>query len=453
MKIVIVSIYNIGNETGTAKVSERLSKQLSYDNQVMYLCLGKKYSLKSTKNLTILTVPSAPISGVWVPKITPKIIENIKKDLSKFAPDVVHSQNIFFISLIALIWAKENDVPFIVTFHSFPSEGISYVFPKLTKGNIISTIDFKLTSSYVRRFLKNVDLIIALNEHVVKSVRKITHETPVTIINNGVDLNAFYNITAPTPRKKVNFIYLGSYIGRKNQEFLVRVFGYLPKNYHLNLYGNLESGKYYVKKLKNITTERNIKNVKINGFLNQKGVYKALERSHFFVSASIKEVQSLVVIEALASGVPVAALNNETVDEAIDGQNGLVLSKNTSTREFAKKLKMYVEDTTKDYEKVSFYCRESVTRFDLGNVANEIVQAYKLAIKYKRSQRRNKKKESMILTQVNKLIPKQYESLYLKSKKYASEERPYYLRFVLSVTIAISAVFSSIAYLVSKIKR
>lgn len=453
MKIVVVSIYNIGNETGTAKVSERLSKQLSYNNEVMYLCLGRKYSLKTVNNLTILTVPSAPISGVQVPKITPKTIENIKRDLSKFAPDVVHSQNIFFISLIALIWAKKNNVPFIVTFHSFPSEGISYVFPKFTKGKIISTIDFKLTSSYVRRFLKNVDLIIALNEHVVRSVRKITKDTPVTIINNGIDLNAFYNITAKAPYKRVNFIYLGSYVGRKNQEFLVRTFGHLPKNYHLDLYGNPESGKYYVKKLKKIITERNIKNVKINGFLNQKGVYKALHESHFFVSASIKEVQSLVIVEALASGVPVIALNNETVDEAIDRQNGLVLSKNTTTREFAKKLKAYVENTSKDYEKVSFYCRESVTRFDLNNVANEIVQAYKLAIKYKRSQRLNKTKESMILTQVNKLIPKQYEDLYLKSKKYASEDRPYYLRFVLSVTIAISAVISSIAYIISKVKR
>ena len=243
MKIAIVSIYNIGNETGTAKVSERLSKQLSRNNKVMYLCLGKKYSLRSVKNLTILTVPSVPISGVHVPKITPKIIENIKRDLSKFAPDVIHSQNIFFISLIALIWAKENNVPFIVTFHSFPSEGISYVFPKLTKGNIISTIDFKLTSSYVRRFLKNVDLVIALNEHVVRSVRKITHETPVTVINNGIDLNVFYNIPAKAPVKQVNFCYLGSYVGRKNQEFLVRAFGHLPKNYQLDLYGNPESGK------------------------------------------------------------------------------------------------------------------------------------------------------------------------------------------------------------------
>lgn len=453
MKIVIVSIYNIGNETGTAKVSERLSKQLSNNNEVMYLCLGKKYSLRSAKNLKILTVPSAPIGGVWVPKITPGIIERIKKDLSKFAPDVVHSQNIFFVSLIALIWAKENNVPYIVTFHSFPSEGISYVFPKFTKGKVISTIDFKLTSSYVRRFLKNVDLIIALNEHVVKSVRKITQETPITVINNGIDLNAFYNIKTRTPRKRINFIYLGSYIGRKNQEFLVRVFGYLPSNYHLDLYGNLESGKYYVKKLKRIIAKRNIKNVQINRFLNQKGVYKALGRSHFFVSASIKEVQSLVIIESLASGIPVVALNNETVDEAIDKDSGLALPKNISTREFAQKLKIYVEKTIKDYEKVSFYCRESVTRFDLDSVANEITQAYKLAIKYKKSQKQNKEKESMILTQVNKLIPKQFESFYLMSKKYASEERSYYLRFILSVTIAISAVISSIAYLVTKTKK
>ena len=40
-----------------------------------------------------------------------------------------------------------------------------------------------------------------------------------------------------------------------------------------------------------------------------------LERAHVFPSASKMEVQSLVVIEALASGTPVVGLSNETIDE------------------------------------------------------------------------------------------------------------------------------------------
>ena len=450
MKVVITSTYNIGNETGTAKVAERLSSELSRNNEVVYLCLGKKYQLKRVnENLKLLTVPSVIISGVSTPKITPNTVERIKKDLTEFSPDVIHSQNILFLDIIALVWAKENNVPFIVTFHSLPSEGIRYVFPKVVKGKVIKTINFKFTSGYINRFLKNVDLVIALNESVVKSIRKITTKTPVIIINNGLELNLFYKSKTKIPKNKVNFVFLGSYTDRKNQEYLIRAFGHLPNNYRLELYGNTESGRSYVKKLKKIIVERNIKNVKINGFLNQKGVYKALEKAHYLTSASIKEVQSLVIIEALASGIPIIALKNETVDEIVDGHNGVALPKNTTTRKFAKTLVKYVENTEKDYEKVSFYCRESVIKFDIESVTNEIIQAYKLAIKYKQS----KKGDKNTHMQVYDLIPKSIENFFAKDKLIQKANKPYYLRFILSILITISAIVSSVFYITSKVKN
>ncbi len=45
-------------------------------------------------------------------------------------------------------------------------------------------------------------------------------------------------------------------------------------------------------------------------------------KTHAFVSASKMEVQSLAIIEALASGSPVIGLGNETVDELVDETNG-----------------------------------------------------------------------------------------------------------------------------------
>jgi 1,2-diacylglycerol 3-alpha-glucosyltransferase len=181
-------------------------------------------------------------------------------------------------------------------------------------------------------------------------------------------------------------------MSRKNQEFLVKTFCYLPANFVLFFYGNKKTGKTYVAKLQKIIKEKNIENVKINNFLDQKGVIKVLKKTHFFVSASLKEAQSLVIIEALASGTPVIALENETTKELVDHKNGLVLPQETSPEIFAQKLSSYVKQTMKNYSSISDYCRQSVARFDLEQVGKRVISAYQEAIKINRQKPKIKAK-------------------------------------------------------------
>jgi len=151
---------------------------------------------------------------------------------------------------------------------------------------------------------------------------------------------------------------MGSYMGNKNQEFLVKAFSYLPENYVLYLNGNIQTGLSYVKKLQRIIKKKNIQNVKIGGFLKQNMLLKQLKKSDYFVSASLKEVQSLSVIEALAAGKPVIALKNETINELIDNKNGLKLPQNITPEKFAGEIKKYTEKNSKNYNQISKNCRK-----------------------------------------------------------------------------------------------
>ncbi len=69
-----------------------------------------------------------------------------------------------------------------------------------------------------------------------------------------------------------------------------------------------------------------------------------LAQTHAFVSASKMEVQSLAIIEALASGSPVIGLGNETVDELVDETNGVRLPNDTSAEEFAAAIRSVCDD-------------------------------------------------------------------------------------------------------------
>jgi 1,2-diacylglycerol 3-alpha-glucosyltransferase len=452
MKIAIVSSYTIGHETGTAKVSERLSKHLSRYHQVMYVCLGRKLKLQKVgKNLHYLKIPSLEMGGLWIPKITPNTKNRVFKFLSQFQPEIIHAQNVVFTGLLTLLWAKQNNIPFIVTFHSLPSEGIRYVFPKLKKDKVISTIDYKLSSSYVKRLLKNVDLVVALNKSVKQSVDNLSSSTNSIIIKNGLELAPFYKLATNPKKKKINFIFLGTYMGRKNQEFLIKTFKFLPTNYKLDLYGNLKSGYFYIKKLKKIIKKEKITNVKINGFLSQRKVYKALERSQYLVSASLKEAQSVVIVEALAAGLPVIALENETIFELINEKNGLSLPQSTKPKHFAQRLQKYVSLTSPGYNTVSDYCRKSVKDFDINLTSKKVVNTYKNVINNRNTKKQNIK---AINNQVIKLIPKQARKLFNKKlSTKIKKTKPSYLKLLLFLTFFFSIIISVLAFIASLVQK
>jgi len=105
-----------------------------------------------------------------------------------------------------------------------------------------------------------------------------------------------------------------------------------------------------------------------------------LEQSHVFVSASRMEVQSLVVIEALASGTPVVGLSNETVDELVDETNGARLSKDADPETFALAIQRICELPASEYKKRCERARERVKDLDWSNVMRRTVESYEMIL-------------------------------------------------------------------------
>jgi glycosyltransferase involved in cell wall biosynthesis len=444
MRILITSAYTPEGETGSAQVAKRLSHKLSEEHRVMYLCLGKDLRVvKVKKNLWYLTIPSTNINDIWIPKLDSTVLKKINKELDMFSPEVVHAQNMINGGLISLIWAKERNIPYVLTFHSIPSEGMGYVFPKIQNGKIISTINYYLTANYVKNFVQHADLIIALNQPIVDSLKRMKIKTPYRIINNGLDLKKYYALDVNPPEEKVYFIYPGSYIDRKNQTYLLEVFSYLPKNYILNLFGNTTSGSNYVRNLRKIIDTKHLQSVIVNDFLNQEELLKQYEKSHYLVSASLKEVQSMVYVESLAAGHPVIALENETVDEVINSNNGIVLPKNTDSKRFAHKLKRFVQKTNNHYRNMSKICRASVTKFDIDTVSKALINAYKYAAITKSS--KNTITETKFYQMIKDIVPEQILNMMPENFKFSKErEKTHGLKAWLLISSSFSMLISAI---------
>ena len=170
-------------------------------------------------------------------------------------------------------------------------------------------------------------------------------------------------------------IFVGFVAERKNQLYLLDVMEHLPAGYGLRLIGE-PLDPAYEQRLRDYAGEHHLSNVEFFGRVRHEAMPAYYEAAHLLVSASKTEVQSLVIIEALASGTPVVGLSNETVDELVDDTVGVRLPKETSPSEFAAAVNRLCRLPQADYDRLCARARERVKHLDWTVVAGAMLEAY-----------------------------------------------------------------------------
>lgn len=439
MNIVISSSYPFVDETGAARVAKLLACELARVHNVLFICLGDTFKVSEKKGLKVCTIPSYSIGVAKSPKLSKSITDSLEQLLEEFNPDIVHAQNILSNELVVIAWAVKHDVPLTITFHQLPSEAIGHISPKLKQNPVGKALQYVYSNAYTKKVLKKTSSVIALNTSVEHSIREIDDEIPVSTINNGIDIDDFLAVPIKAPGKKVICTFLGSYFPRKNQEYLIEVMKYLPAHFELHLFGNKESGQLYVKKLDKSLKENSLQNVTIHDFIDHREVLKQYKKTDYFVSASHQEAQSLVIIEALATGTPVVGLANETIDELITSNVGLRLERGTPPQEFAQEL-VRLHNSNK-YSKLAHNAKKSAIKFDVSKVAVRVTNHYKKTISL-----HGKRPHYSYNTLFEEFIPENIEELL---QKYQRNKLNGLVRF----TVVTSRVGEAVAELLQAAKE
>lgn len=405
----MVSNYKIGSETGASQVADNLSKSMSNKHQVMYLCLGTK--LKKTKistNLSVVKFPSIDINNISIPIFTPKNILMLFKIIGGFKPKIIHLHNVLLLTSLVRTWGSYQKVPIVATYHHIPTEGIKHLIPKIDS-NIVNTIQNLYNNTSLKTTLKKISGVIAINQEVFNEVRKIDDSIKIAKIPNGIKLDSFTKVDKKLDDANYSFINLGSYNERKNQKYLLDVFKYLPKNFKLFCYGKIYKNDAYFKSLVKTINDHNLSNVEVNDFVDRNKVPNLFKDKHCYISSSLKEAQSLAIIQSLASGTPVIGLKNETINELVNENNGIALSKNTKPKDFSKSIRVYIGNYNND--ELVINCRKSIIKFDLKLITLKTYQFYKtICNSYSKNSRRDiGKYDNQILTKLH-IINKQSSS-------------------------------------------
>ncbi|MGC9397733.1 MAG: glycosyltransferase family 4 protein [Anaerolineae bacterium] len=386
MKVAFTTLFKEGLGGGEGRVAHELAHQFARQHDVLLICPAEKTGLYAQDGLQIFGVQSAGEGEFLMPALTGKTVSTLIDTLDAFEPVIVHAHEPALLGLIAQVWARMRLVPFVHTSHVLPHKILNFgTADALDLKLLRSSFGETVTQQILSNFYENCDAVIALNKYAVDAIRAFGYTGRVFVIPNGRDLTPYHACTYADPATSPKTLTFTGYLSeRKNQIYLLEVMQHLPADYHLQLIGKaLKPG--YDECLKRFCAEHGLASrVTFTGQVPYHTIRRYLEKTHFFVSASKMEVQSLSVIEALASGTPVIGLSNETIDELVDDKVGCCLPQDAPPEAFAACIERLATLAPDAYRRLCSEAQARVANLDWTNVVPQTVQAYHTLIREKR---------------------------------------------------------------------
>lgn len=313
-------------------------------------------TVKRCFSLSLISYPDVKIA-------IPNFVESYFL-IKRWKPDIIHIHTPLLIGYMGTLFSRMFNIPLIGTFHALlTKEEIAYFSPKrlLKLDRLISTFTsktkFRLTDKIALfRFLKELSektkekrmdrwekgyakriiwrliaiiynkcdkIIVPSNQ--IKKVIKPHVKKEVEVISNGIELKLF------RPKSKYkkgtfNLIHVGRVGYEKNVDVVIKSVDIIRKVYpkvKLDVIGPgpaLPNLKRLVKKL---SLNRN---VRFLGKIDYKKLNCFYKKADIFLTASTMETQGLVILEAMASGLPIIGVKKYAIpDLVINDKNGYIV--------------------------------------------------------------------------------------------------------------------------------
>jgi len=174
-----------------------------------------------------------------------------------------------------------------------------------------------------------------------KTLKKQGVKTEVEVLSNGIDYDLFKKKTDYRITNKM--IHMGRLGHEKSVDVVIKAFAIALKenpDLRLDILGDGPAKKTLQNLTKNIGLS---KQIRFGGAYDINKVSKLLCHYDFFVTASTIETQGIVILEAMASGLPVLGVNKLAVPEVIHDKKNGYISKPFNPQGMAKNMLKIIE--------------------------------------------------------------------------------------------------------------
>lgn len=292
-----------------------------------------------------------------------------------FEPDIIHS-HLYPAELVS----RENprkDISYFTHCHDNIRQFQRWTIQMLgSKQKIAENIERKRLMKRYRscnnQFIAiSKDVQLYLNNNVSKSLLENIH-----LLHNGFNYQAFFQKVKPVLSNPVRLINVGNFVPLKNQVFLIHSLKQMnDRDVILRLIGD------------GITREQ-VKEVVVKLELNDHvqflgtpdNISKELHEADIYVHASKSEAFGLVLLEAMASGIPVVSLDGKGNRDLIqDGINGFIVDQD-DIETFVYRINDLIKDKEL-YSRIALKGQESAKKYDIRNYTDQLIQIYQNALR------------------------------------------------------------------------
>jgi len=270
----------------------------------------------------------------------------VRKIIEEFNPDVINVCSPYPISICAMIVAKKKHIPVVGSIHILPENVLAPFFSSSFYPTMV-----KYTWKYLVYFYNRVDWATVPTQTGAAMYQKKGLKTSITPISNGVNTELF----KPTNNgeylrdrfnlpKKPLILYTGRINQEKNVDVLVKAIPSVLKNVdaHFLFCGSGGLKPEMMKLTHDLGVDMHTTFIEFLDWVDYPNIFMLAD---VFVMPAESELQSIVTLEAIATGVPPVVVNKGAVPELASAQNGLVFEPQDSTQ-LAKNIIMILSDST-----------------------------------------------------------------------------------------------------------
>jgi 1,2-diacylglycerol 3-alpha-glucosyltransferase len=300
----------------------------------------------------------------------------VKKIIKSFKPDVINICSAYPTSMSAIVCAKKYEIPLIGSIHMLPENMLApFSHTRFYKKMC------KYAWSYLVYLYNLVDWATIPTQTGADMYKIRGLKTSITPISNGVDIETFKPdndgeyLRKKTSLPKENIVlYTGRINQEKNLDVFVKAIPLIIKeiNAHFLFCGSGGYKKEIITMTKNLGVSNSTTFI---DFLDWKDYPNVYSLADVFVMPAESELQSIVTLEAIASGLPVVVVNKGAVPELAGSNNGLLFEPGDS-KQLANNIVKILSDK-KLYEIMSRNSLQLSKKHSMKNVGFGYERVYK----------------------------------------------------------------------------
>jgi phosphatidylinositol alpha 1,6-mannosyltransferase len=300
--------------------------------ELPFLCVrgGSRTHLTSEGSLTTLELKRSLVSfpvdyGLHFDPLLSRYKRDVVGQVRSFQPDLIHITGPGDFGILGWWVAHTLGIPWVASWHTnlheYTGRRLEKLFSFLPRSwqNRIAASGERRALKELLRFYRRPAFLLAPNEAMVELLHSRTGK-PAYFMPHGVDLEQFSPVLRSPPRHPFTI----GYVGRLTPEKNVRMFVDLERglaagsqhDFRFLLIGEGSEREWLI---------RHLRNAHLPGVLRGKALAEAFAGMDAFMFPSETDTFGLVLLEAMASGVPVIVSPEAAARIGVqDGVEGLV---------------------------------------------------------------------------------------------------------------------------------